>query len=214
MDLDLGRVLALRGRQRDAAGHQHARQIVRRGQRHHHRGRPLSQVATPSTAPRVGRLRMRRRNTVDGVVAIGQGRTSRWCPASARRRGRCRPRRRARHRATQLASGGFDQQSDFPMAAVEAERDGRAVGRAQAAVRREDETSVPPSFAGSQPMPAFMVQPKRLPLGAVRNISGVNGRLPAGPCAFVRASNREAWPESNTDFESGIRVLQTIGLTQ
>ncbi len=63
--LDLAGVLALLGQQRHAAGHQHAGQIV-------HApasaiiiaGRPLSQVATPSTPRRVGSERIRRRKTV------------------------------------------------------------------------------------------------------------------------------------------------------
>ena len=39
-------------------------------------------------------------------------------------------------------------------------------------------------------MPAFWVQPKRSPLGPSRSISGVSGRLPAGPAPTVWTSRR------------------------
>ncbi len=38
---------------------------------------------------------------------------------------------------------------------------------------------------GSQPMPAFCVSPNRFPEGSVRSISGVIGKLPSGPRAWV-----------------------------
>ena len=63
--LDFAGVFAHGRRQRHAAGHEHARQIV-------HRpasaiiiaGSPLSQVATPSTPSRVGSERISRRRTI------------------------------------------------------------------------------------------------------------------------------------------------------
>ena len=41
--------------------------------------------------------------------------------------------------------------------------------------------SLPPSAAGSHPMPAFCVQPNRSPDGRSRSISAVSGSAPAGP---------------------------------
>jgi hypothetical protein len=62
--LHLARVLAVRRRQRDAARHEHARQIAHGNERQHHRGQPLSHVATPSTPLRVGSDRIRRRKII------------------------------------------------------------------------------------------------------------------------------------------------------
>src|SRR5689334_3084705 len=56
--------------------------------------------------------------------------------------------------------------------------------------------SRPPMRAGSQPMPAFWVQPKRSPEGRSRSISGVTGRMPRGPGALERTSKRARSPES------------------
>ena len=89
----------------------------------------------------------------------------------------------------QLAGGGFHQQADLPVAGVIAQRDGRAIGRADAAVGAEDAGfRGRPGLAGSQPMPASCDQPKRSPEGRVSSISGVKGSAPAGPGAVERMS--------------------------
>src|SRR5215471_11029808 len=44
----------------------------------------------------------------------------------------------------------------------------------------------PPSASGRQPIPAFWVRPKMLPLGSRRSISAVSGRRPSGPWPSTR----------------------------
>src|SRR5690349_21024814 len=57
-------------------------------------------------------------------------------------------------------------------------------------------TSLAPRAAGSHPMPAFCVQPKRSPDGRASNISGVSGSDPWGPGAVDCTSNNDGSPES------------------
>ena len=87
----------------------------------------------------------------------------------------------------------LEQQADFPMSGVIAERDGRAIGAR--ACRRACESirnSLPPSAAGFQPMPAFCVQPNRSPEGRSRSIFG--GQAAARPPVRERAwRSRTTW---------------------
>ena len=127
--------------QGDAAGNQHAGQIARAGQRHHHGGQALvaggdadDAAARGQRADQAAEDARRRRCGRAG------NRTSRWCPGCGRRRGRCnRPAKGTAPSALQFLGGGVHQQADFPVAGVVAERDGRAVGGANAAVGAEDE---------------------------------------------------------------------------
>ena len=81
---------------------------------------------------------------------------------------------------------GVHEQADFPVAGVIAQRDGRAVGGANAAVGAEDqELLARRAPAGSQPMPASCDQPKRSPEGRWISISGVTGSAPTGPGALL-----------------------------
>ena len=140
--LDLAGVLAVARRQRHAAGHEHARA----GRASPARaiiiaGRPLSQVATPSTPLRVGSERISRRKHHRRVVAVGQAvhHARRALRAAVARVG-ARSRRTARSRsALQLLGRRLHQQADLPVAGVVAERDRRAVGGAQAALGAEDQ---------------------------------------------------------------------------
>ena len=94
--LHLARVLAVRRRQRHAAGHEHARQVAQRRQRQHHRGQPL-------VAGRHAEHALARRQRADQppqhdrrVVAVRRGcPSSRSSPACGRRRDRSRSRRTA-----------------------------------------------------------------------------------------------------------------------
>ena len=136
--LHLARVLALARRQRDAAGHEHARQIVAR------RPAPSSSPAGPCrTSPR----RARRAASAASESAGGRRsprrcdtagcRTSPACPACGRRTDRCRtPANGTAPARLELARRGLHEQADFPVSGVIAERDRRAVRRANAAVRR------------------------------------------------------------------------------
>src|SRR3954447_26337967 len=59
--------------------------------------------------------------------------------------------------------------------------------------------SEPPSFEGSQPMPAFCVQPNKSPEGRFSSISAVMGIDPCGPGALERTSNIDGSPESRIE---------------
>src|SRR4051812_44164442 len=63
-------------------------------------------------------------------------------------------------------------------------------------------TSVPPSFAGSQPMPASCVSPKRSPEGRFSSISAVMGNAPFGPWPVLRRLKSDESPESVIDARS------------
>ena len=125
------------GEQRDAARYEHARQIARRGQRHHHRRQALvARRDAEHAAPRRQRSDQApedRRRVVPVRQAV-EHRAS--CPASGRRRGRCTRRQTESRRCSLKSRGrGLHQQPDFPVPRVIPERDRRSVGRADAAVR-------------------------------------------------------------------------------
>src|SRR5712671_3115834 len=67
--------------------------------------------------------------------------------------------------------------------------------------------SLPPTAAGSQPMPAFWVQLKRSPEGRLRSMSGVMGRAPWGPGDLERTSKRVGSWESRMSGWVGMLVL-------
>src|ERR1035438_6875648 len=62
------------------------------------------------------------------------------------------------------------------------------------------------SLAGSQPMPALWVKPKRLPDGSLSSISAVSGRTPAGPDECVDTRQRSWSAVSKTDVREGVAI--------
>ena len=156
MRLNLAGVFAARRRQRHAAGHEHRRQVAHAGQRHHHRGMAL--VARGHADARRGA------SAASGSAAAARSprrcdrpgcRTCPPCPACGRRTGRSRtPANGTPPRALHFAGRRFDQQADFPVAGVIAQRDRRAVGGADAAQRAEDEELLAAQLAtASNPSP-------------------------------------------------------------
>ena len=135
--LDRAGVLALARRQRHAAGHEHARQIAAR------RPAPSSSPAAPCR-----RSRRRARRAASAAIESAGGRpsprrcdtagcrTSPACPACGRRTDRCTtPANGIAPARLELPRRRLHQQPDLPVAGVIAERDRRAVGGADAAVR-------------------------------------------------------------------------------
>jgi hypothetical protein len=59
--------------------------------------------------------------------------------------------------------------------------------------------SGPRRCAGFQPIPTFMLRPNKFPEGCVSNISGVSGRMPSGPGAWVATVSVLKSVLSNTD---------------
>ena len=102
-------------------------------------------------------------------------------------------------RVLQFAGGFGNESADLPVAGVEAERDGSAVGGAEAAVRAEDE-ELGVEDVGRVPTHAdVLLRPKRLPEGWVSSISAVMGRTPEGPGAWVATALRAKSALSRTE---------------
>ena len=138
--LHLARILALRGQQRDAARHDHAGERLLPRQRHHHRRQTLVAGGHAHHAAAGGQRADQAAEDDRGVVAVGQavhhaGRALR--PAIARVADVARERHRVV--AAELLGRGLHQHADLPMADVIAERDRRAVGRADAAHGAQDQ---------------------------------------------------------------------------
>ena len=72
------------------------------------------------------------------------------------------------------------------MARVVAERDRLAASERTPPMVLTITYCAPPSASGRQPMPAFWVRPKMLPLGSCRSISAVRGSRPSGPSPSTR----------------------------
>ena len=103
-------------------------------------GSPLSQVATPSTPRARGQRADQPAQHDGGVVAIGQAvhHAGRALRAAVARVGDKAGEGDGAQPA-ELLGRGLHQQADLPVAGVVAERDGAAVGRADAALRAEDQ---------------------------------------------------------------------------
>ncbi len=138
--LDARGVLAVGGRQRDAARHEDRGQIARPGQRHHHRRQPLvaGRDAEHAAPGRQGsdQPSENHRGVVPERQAVEHCRRS-LRPPVARVGARGRERRRAN--CLQRLCCFLDEESHFPVPGVIAEGDRRAVGGAHAAVRRQDQ---------------------------------------------------------------------------
>ena len=103
-------------------------------------GSPLSQVATPRTPRRVGSERMSRRKTWAASLRYGQAvhHPDRALGPAVARVGDEAGERQALQ-AAQLVGGRFHQEADLPVSGVVAEGDRPAVGRADAALGRQDQ---------------------------------------------------------------------------
>ena len=200
--LNLARVLAFLGKQRDAAGDQHAGQSRVPASAIIMAGSPLSHVATPITPRRVGSERIRRPENGGGVVAVGQGveharSALRAAVAGVGAIGG------ERHGAEgfQFLGRRLHQQPDFPVSGVIAERDRRAVRRADAAVRAEDQEFLAAQRRRVPPMPAFWPSRRGRRMGAGAAFPGDGQRaLRAGRLAadvvqgrILRNRGSEAW---------------------
>ena len=138
--LHFARILARLGQERDAAGDQHRGQRACDASAIIIAGRPLSQVATPSTPLRVGSERMSRRSTMAASLRNGSESIMPVVPCVRPSQGSVQaPAKGAACSGLQLARGFGDQQADFPVAGVKTERDGLPIFSAHAAVRAENE---------------------------------------------------------------------------
>ena len=138
--LHAARIVSLDGQERDASRHEHARKVVTRGERHHHRGQTL--VAGGDAEDAATRRERSNQAAEDGrrVVAIGEAveHRRRALRAAVARIG-AGGGEGDRAGSLELARRGLHEQADFPVPGVVAERDRRAIRRADPAVRRENE---------------------------------------------------------------------------
>ena len=128
------------GEQRDAAGHQHAGQIVHARQRHHHGRQSLVAGGDADDAAARGQRADQAAEDGRGIVAIGQGieHAGGALRAAVAGVGAVGGEGDGAERL-QFLGGGVHEQPDLPVAGVVAERDGRAIGGADAAVGAEDQ---------------------------------------------------------------------------
>ncbi len=122
--LDLARVFAVRRWQGDAAGDEHARQIVHRRQRHHHRRQAL---VAGGDADNAFARRQRANQSAEyhrGIVAIGQAvhHAGRALSSAVARIGAEAGEGHAAERP-QLLGRRLHEQADFPVSGVIAQRD-------------------------------------------------------------------------------------------
>ena len=204
--LDARGVFSLRRQQRDAAGHEHARQIAARRERHHHRGQTL--VA--------GRDAHARRAGSAASESVVERSWRHRCGTAGCRTSPVVPCDRPSHGSVHDAAKGtapvrLDARAPPPPSAVQLPSD-RCDIRARSACRRRarmppcvDRMRIPcrQCADGSQPMPAFCDQPKRSPEGRSRSISGVNGSAPLGPGTRVRISVSAGSSESKGLIATG-----------
>ena len=141
--LDLAGILAFAGRQGHAAGDEHARQVLRPGQGHHHGRQALVAGRDAQHALAPGQRADQPAEDDRRVVAIRQavhhpGRALR--PPVARVGDH--PRERHDVQRAQLLGRLADEQADLPVARVIAQRDRLAVRGPQAALRAQDQVGI------------------------------------------------------------------------
>ena len=160
-----------------AARNQNRRQVAQRRQGHHHRGQSL--VAGRDThhrAPR-GQRADQPPEQLRGVVAVGK-RVEHAGGALRAPVARVRAKAGKRNGAQllQFARRGLDQEVDLPVAGMVTESDRRAVGRADAAVRREDQNF-------------FAAQLRRIPTHA--RVLRQTEQIARGPVAKLLVGQRQ-----------------------
>ena len=131
-----------------------------------------------------GSERISRRSTMRRVVAIRQAveHAGRALRAAVARIGDIRRRTASRRSASQLLGRGLAPAGRLPSARCDSPARSAVPSGARSppCVLRIRNCLRPSSSAGSQPMPAFCVQPNRSPLALSRSISSVSGRCRPG----------------------------------
>jgi len=152
-------VLPLGGRKRDSARHEDAGEIAAAGQRHHHRGEAL--VARCDAEHAAARRERSDQSSEHrrGIVAERQTVEHRG-RALGSAVARVGTRRRERHGAglPEHVRGRFNEQPDFPVSRVIAERDWCAVGGANATVRGQHQ-ELPATERGGIPAHSRVLAP-------------------------------------------------------
>ena len=184
--LDLAGVFAFFGEQGDAAGNQHAGQVARGGEGHHHGGEALVAGGDAEDAAARGQRADEAAEDGGGVVAVGQGieHAGGALGAAVAGVGAVGGEGDGAERL-QFFGGGVHEQADFPVAGVVAEGDGRAVGGADAAVGAEDEEFLA-AERGRVPAHAGVLAPaEEVAGGAVEEHLGGDGERAGGAGGFA-----------------------------
>ena len=179
--LHLAGVLGLLGEQRDAARHQHRRQVRRAGEGHEHRGQPFVAGGDAEHAAPRGQRADQPAQHDRGVVPVGEAvehaggavgaAVARIADVAGKGHGAGR-----RHRA----GGFFHEQADLPVSGVVTERDWRAVGGADAALGTEDEKLFTAEQGGIPAHAGVLRQPKEVAAGHVPQLVGFKRQFSAG----------------------------------
>ena len=188
--LNLAGILAASRRERDAPGHEHARQVPHGGQGHHHGGQALVAGGdTDHSAP--GRERPDQPpQDLGGVIAIGQRvHHSRrpLCPSVAGVAAVTSERDRAL--VSQLEGSLLHQQPDLEVTSVVAERDRRAVLGANAALRAQNQVLVAAQRGGVPSHSGVLRPTENVAAGQRAEHRRSQGKLPGRP--FARRLNIE-----------------------
>ena len=156
--LDLAGVLGVLGEERDAAGHENGREIGRAGEGEEHRGEALVAGGDAEHAAARGERAYQATEYDGGVVAVGEGVEHAGGAVGAAVAGIADV-AGERNRAVggERARGLLHEQAHFPVAGVVAERDGRAIGRADPALRTKNEELFP-EHGGRRPAHAGVLR--------------------------------------------------------
>ncbi len=183
--LDGAGVFALGGRERDAARDEHSREIFHPGQGHHDRRETFVARRDADDSRPQGERADEAAKNLRGVIAKRE---------AVEHAGRALGAPIARVRAItgegqgaelpQLQGRGLDEQADFPVPGVVAQRDRFAVRRAQSALGADDEELFAADFTRIPPHPGVLAQAEDVaarPLaehpGRERQASGRPGRF-------------------------------------
>ena len=183
--LDAASVLALLGEEGGAAGDQHAGEVGRARERHHHGGKAFVAGGHADDAAAGGQRADLAAEDGGGVIAIRQGieHAGRALGAAIAGIGAvC-------GKGDGVVGGEFlgrflHEQADFPVARVIAQRDGGAVGAADAAVGAEDEDFLAAELGGVPPHAGILGPAEEVSGGAFEKHLGRDGDHALGAWSF------------------------------
>ena len=186
------RILALFGQQCDAAGQQDAGQVAGSGQRHHHGRKPLIAGGHADYAAARGQGADEAPENRGGVVAEWQGieHAGGSLRAAVAGIGAVSGEGDGAQRLEFLGRG-VHEQADFPVTGVITQRDGRAVGRADAAVGAEDQELLAAERSRIPPHAGILGQAEELAGGTAEQHLGSDGqRALRAACAGANVIER------------------------
>lgn len=180
--LDFSEVFAFFGEEGDASGDENSGQVMRSRECHHHGGESFVARGESENAFGDGEGTNDAAKNHCGIVAVWRGAEHSGGAIGATIAGGATE--RGERNATLLGyfvCSFLHKHSDFPMAVCYPSATGEPSPLQMPPWVERMRNSLRPSVFGFQPMPAFSVQPKRVPLGAERWNSASKGSSPLGP---------------------------------